>query len=394
MPNIINRYIIRELSAVFLGSLAALTSVLIIIGLVKEAVQNHVPLVHVIQLVPYVVVEMSRISLPVTLLLAVTTFFAKMSGSNEITALKSLGIPPRKVFLPIWCLSILISIFAVWVNEMAVTWGRTGAAMVIYKGAEDILLGQLKTTHRFETDKKDITIMVRGVENKKLIHPTIILKKESATIEAETAEINIDFNNEIMSVNLVDIKVIGERGTFRMASQQREVTIPLSEIISAGTQDSSPSVMALAKIPEQVDETQTSIEKQRRTIAAYRIFGAAFGSAEDWNLPAVTDAEKKITSLQTAVSRLNVEPYRRWATGFSCFCFVWLGAPLAVWMRKTDFFSSFFACFIPILLLYYPLLMFGLDQAKNGNLPPLVVWLANLGIFLAGFWFLQKIHRY
>ncbi|MDR3181861.1 MAG: LptF/LptG family permease [Planctomycetaceae bacterium] len=391
---IINRYIFRELGTVFLGSLAALTSVLIIIGLVKEAVQNHVPLAHVIQLVPYVVVEMSRISLPVTLLLAVTAFFAKMSGNNEITAMKSLGIPPKKILLPIWFISILISIFAVWVNEMAVTWGRTGAAMVIYKGAEDILLEQLKREHRFETGNKDITIMVRGVENKKLIHPTIILKKESATIEAETAEINIDFNQETMSVNLVDIKVIGEKGAFRMASQRRDVTIPLGEIISTSTQDSRPSVMALAAIPEKLEESQTSIESQRRTIAAHRIFASALGSPDNWNSAEVINAERIMTSLNTSMNRLNVEPYRRWATGFSCFCFVWLGAPLAVWMRKPDFFSSFFACFVPILLLYYPLLMFGLDQAKSGNLPPTVVWLANLGIFLAGFWFLKKIHRY
>jgi len=32
----------------------------------------------------------------------------------------------------------------------------------------------------------------------------------------------------------------------------------------------------------------------------------------------------------------------------------------------------------PILIGYYPLLMYGIDQAKSGNLPPYSVWLANL----------------
>ncbi|GHT10083.1 permease [Planctomycetales bacterium] len=396
MPNIIYRYILCDLGTVFVGSFVALTSVLIIVFLMKEAVQNHVPMTQIIQLVPYVVVTVSSISLPVTLLLAVTTFFAKMSGNNEIIALKSLGVPPRSIFLPIWVFSIVISVFAVWVNEMAVTWGRTGAAMVVYRGAEDILLGQLKKDHRFETGNKNITIMVRGVENKKLIHPTIMLKKEAMTIEAETAEINIDFNKELMTVKFVGINATaGEKGTpLRMVIQQRDISIPLSDIVSTGASDSRPSVMALNKIPEAISESQKNIENQRRIIAANRIFALPFAAIDEMNTAVIADAKKKCNSLQSNISRLAVEPYRRWATGFSCFCFVWLGAPLAVWMKRSDFFSSFFACFVPILMFYYPLLMFGLDQAKSGSLPPIIVWLANLGVFVAGFWFLKQINRY
>jgi len=44
--------------------------------------------------------------------------------------------------------------------------------------------------------------------------------------------------------------------------------------------------------------------------------------------------------------------------------------------------------------LYYPLLMFGLDQAKKGTLPPMCVWTANIGIGLIGLYFLRQIHRY
>jgi lipopolysaccharide export system permease protein len=397
MLSIIYRYILRDLGTVFIGSFVALTSVLIIVFLMKEAVQNHVPMTHIIQLVPYIVVTVSSISLPVTLLLAVTTFFAKMSGNNEIIALKSLGVSPKSIFLPIWIFSIIISVFAVWVNEMAVTWGRTGAAMVVYKGAEDILLGQLKKEHRFETGNKNITIMVRGVENKKLIHPTIMLKKESATIDAETAEINIDFNKELMSVKLVGIKVTGtgDKGIVRMDSPLRDVTIPLSDIIStSGASDSRPSVMALNRIPEAITESKKNIENQRRIIAANRIFALPFAAVDEMNTAVIADAKKKCNSLQSNISRLEVEPYRRWASGFSCFCFVWLGAPLAVWMKRPDFFSSFFACFVPILMFYYPLLMFGLDQAKSGSLPPMVVWLANFGVFIAGLWFLKQVNRY
>ena len=63
-----------------------------------------------------------------------------------------------------------------------------------------------------------------------------------------------------------------------------------------------------------------------------------------------------------------MEPQRRWANGLSCLCFVLIGAPMAILMRNADFLTSFFVCFVPILLMYYPLMIVGVDQAKLGLL--------------------------
>ena len=68
--------------------------------------------------------------------------------------------------------------------------------------------------------------------------------------------------------------------------------------------------------------------------------------------------------------------------------------PVAVRLRNSDVFTSFIMCFLPILGVYYPLLMFGIDRAKSGDLPPLCVWLGNLMLALAGFWQLRKVIRY
>ena len=80
--------------------------------------------------------------------------------------------------------------------------------------------------------------------------------------------------------------------------------------------------------------------------------------------------------------RLLTEPHRRWATGFSCLFFVWVGAPLAIQMRNSDLLASFALCFLPILIVYYPLLVFGVDGAKHGTIPPWSIWAGN--VLLAG----------
>jgi len=92
--------------------------------------------------------------------------------------------------------------------------------------------------------------------------------------------------------------------------------------------------------------------------------------------------------------RLQTEPWRRWANGFSCFFFVLVGAPLAIRMRNADLWTSFAVCFLPILIVYYPLMAYGVDRAKCGELPPYAVWLGNVILAAAGLWLLRKIVRY
>jgi len=389
---IIVRYILRELGLTFLFGFVALTFLLLIVGLVQEARDKHIPLMYVWQLIPFVFAEMSSISLPMTLLLAVTIFFARMSGSNEVIALKALGVPPSAFLMPVFVIAFIVSLIGFSINELSVTWGREGVSTVIFRGAEDILIGQLKKEQRFETDDKQVTILVRGVnEQNQLIEPTIMLKKESTRIEARTAQLSIDLETKKLKVKFDDMRIFS--GGIRIFMPDRVVEIPLSEIVPDGKSD-RPSNMDLTKINGARKKAVEEMEHQRRIIAAHRTFSATMGSVDAWTSSPIKNAEERIHSLQSYIDRLSVEPPRRWATGFCCFFFVWLGAPLAIWMRRSDFFSSFFACFVPILLLYYPLLMFGLDQAKKGTLPPMCVWTANIGIGLIGLYFLRQIHRY
>ena len=92
--------------------------------------------------------------------------------------------------------------------------------------------------------------------------------------------------------------------------------------------------------------------------------------------------------------RLLSVPQRRWAGGFACLCFVLVGAPMAICLRNRDFLTSFFLCFLPILIVYYPLMIIGADQAKNGNLPTIFVWAGNGMLMLWGVWLLRRVIRY
>ncbi|NIL96306.1 MAG: LptF/LptG family permease, partial [Planctomycetales bacterium] len=105
-------------------------------------------------------------------------------------------------------------------------------------------------------------------------------------------------------------------------------------------------------------------------------------------------SETQLRRQREQVFRLKTEPHRRWAAGFSCLCFVAVGAPLAIRRRFGEFWTTFFLCFLPILIVYYPLLMVSIDRAKTGALPPIVVWSGNVALLLWSGWLLRRVLRY
>ena len=110
--------------------------------------------------------------------------------------------------------------------------------------------------------------------------------------------------------------------------------------------------------------------------------------------PAHTAYEREMLRQERGrLNRIIMEPWRRWANGFSCLCFLLVGAPMAIRMRNADFLTSFFLCFLPILFVYYPIFMLGVDQAKRGSVPPIAVWMGNVLITLWGWWLLRRVVR-
>jgi lipopolysaccharide export system permease protein len=82
---------------------------------------------------------------------------------------------------------------------------------------------------------------------------------------------------------------------------------------------------------------------------------------------------------QSEIRSVDTEVLNRPALAFGCLCFVVVGCPIGIWFSKSDYLSAFITCFLPIVLLYYPLLLCGSNLAKNGSFNPiLAVWGANL----------------
>jgi len=133
---ILTRYVLSELLQVFLVALSALTLFMLVVGLVKEAQQQGLGLLQIVALVPYVLPEAMRFAVPGTMLFAVASVFGRMSAANEITALKAAGITPMAAIWPAAMLAVAVSLVSVWLNDVAVSWGRDGVRRVVVSSVE------------------------------------------------------------------------------------------------------------------------------------------------------------------------------------------------------------------------------------------------------------------
>lgn len=390
------RYVLAELLKVFCVALTGLTLTIMLVGVVKEAISQGLPPYHVMRLIPYILPDALRFSIPVTLLLAVTTVYSRMSGFNEVVALKALGISPVVLVWPALAIAFLLSLVSVWLNDVAVSWGRSGVQQVVLEAVDEIVYGMLRTDMRYNS--KQFSINVSRVENRRLIRPIVTVfargSTPTITIEAEHAELFADQQEKVLKIVLYNGRLdVADRASGRFNDRQ-ELEIPLTDASRAGDVSNHPSFTPLWQIPEEVTrQLETIAERQQEAAVrtACSLFTGEFGNlgGADWIF-----RQNSITDAQGRLFRLRLEPYRRWSAGFSCFCFVWVGVPMGIWLRKREPLTSFFLCFAPILAVYYPLLIYGINGSKNGTIPPISVWAGNFVLLLWGVWAMKKVLRY
>jgi len=387
------RYILLDILKINFAALLILTILLVMIVVVNQAMQLGLPLQHAIKLIPCSLPEQLRLSIPMTLLLATTISFSRMAGNNEIIAVKSLGIAPWQLMWPVWGLALGLSLLCVWLNDFAVSWGRSQVTRVIYRALEDIIYSELGKNGKIERQFGDdtYTISVDRVEGKKLVFPEIVSHKSQKTVKMDEAEIHVDYDQAVLTITFTNLLV--NTGNETILSSQKTFDIPIPNPEKTNPDLKSPSEVSMSEMEHQVEKCHARIATAQQKMASLTAFSLVTGDSS-WTVSQTwQDCETEVAHAAERLQRLHTEPNRRWANGFSCFFFVWLGVPLAVRLQRADVFSSFFACFLPILVLYYPLLIGGVNGAKSGTLPPSFVWVGNLCLGIVGYWFIKQIHK-
>lgn len=386
-------HVLMDVLKTFGFAVGIFTAVVVLFGVVQEAVRQGLPLYHALRLVPYVLPDALCRAIPVTLLLAVTRVYSRLSQDNEIIAIKAMGISPWSVIWPVLMVSFALGAVTVWLYDVAVSWGREGAKSVVIGAVEEIAYGMLRSEGAYEA--RGFSVSVTDVQDRRLIRPVFRQTEGRAevTFEAEEAILECDSAKGMLKITLRDA-VVDRNGDMMTFPGVHTHEIPLTDASKKSQRIGHPSDTPLSEVGDAKIRQEGLISEFDRELATRAAFDMAFGRSDVLNTR--TWARQNFTrrELVHILNRLNTEPHRRFAWGFSCFFFVWVGIPVAIYRKQADFMTSFFLCFAPILLIYFPLLLVSLDMAKKGDVAPWAVWGGNVVLLLIGAWVFRKVMRH
>ncbi|UUO07704.1 LptF/LptG family permease [Blastopirellula sp. J2-11] len=387
---IITRYILWEILKIFFLALGALTLLIVLVGVVQQALREGLGPGPIARIIPYMIPDALRFSIPGTILFASCSVYGRLASGNELAALKAAGVSPLAALWPGYAIALVLSIACVWLNDIGVSWGSQGVRRVLVQSFEEIAYGMLRTHKSFSSDK--LSILVREVDGRRLMRPQIVAAATPTSpqllISAAEAELHSDENHQLI-ISLIDSRIESDgsrQGVFEHPGRMDHV-VSLSDELSI--EHRSPSKISSARIPQVLREERQIVQVQEEADLAWSAFSQV----------ATLDAAQRsppidISYINSQINRLRTEPWRRWANGFSCLFFVLLGVPLAIKQRNPDFVTSFFMAFLPVLLVFYPLLAFAVDRAKDGALPPQAVWIGNVALLLVSLYYLRMVWRY
>jgi len=379
---ILTRYVVWEVLKFFLAALVGLTLVVTLGMGVKEGLSRGLPPEVMLRTMPFMLPEMLGITIPVAMLYAVSSVFGRMTGANEVVALKSLGISPMAVVWPVLVLATFMSLGTVWMYEIAASWCRPNVARTVGESIEEIAYSMLRTNHSFGPPQiSQFSIVVKRVDGRKLVQPTItIFGQPKVTLMAAEAELHTDWKTRELTITCWNAEVDqGQgRGFFPGKFEQ---TVPL--VVPAADRYHRDWV-AMSDISDRIAELNIRLRQQEQLLDANKKLGEP-PSAKD---------EEDIANTRHLIFRLKTEPHRRWSNGFTCLCFALIGTPAAMLWRHADVLTNFFVCFLPILAIYYPLLMLGEDLSTSGRLPPIAFWTGNVILATPAVLLLRRIIRH
>jgi lipopolysaccharide export system permease protein len=396
---VLTRYAVWEVLKVFLAALIGLT-LMVTLGMgFREGLSRGLPALVVLTIMPYMLPEMLGITIPVAMLYAVSSAFGRMTGMNEIVALKSLGINPMVLVWPVLVLAAFMSLGTVWMYEVAATWCRPKRERIMCEALEEIFYSVLQKNRSFDDPRFPIAVTRQKMVGRKLVGVIITLRgqpnRAQTTITAEEAELSTDRSDpNAPKLNItykhfvVDIE--GSVTYSNRGSEKFTVNIPLPV-----TDPYHRDWIAMKDIPNRIIELQAQVDKLEADLPAIKKIANAnqiLGILD----PSVNPERiaEQIADKHFRINRLKTEPYRRWSNGFTCLCFALIGIPVAMLWRHVDALTNFFVCFLPILALYYPLLMLGDDLTTTGRLPPIFFWMGNVVLTIPAVLLLRWINRH
>lgn len=386
--------ITRDLLVINSMTLSVLSLIMLFIGVVREAIRQGLPFKACLEILPYALPNAIVFALPAATLYSTCVVYGRLASDLEILVLESIGVNSKILLRPAMIVALLASLLTVYTVDIAFVWGHHGIVRTILRAVDEMAYSTLKRNGSFVY--KDFSISALGVDGDRILNPDITFSTGdgSVNITAEEAKIvSTEIGSGIL-VTLYSGTISDSRGNHFYFPGKQQYEFSLLDKDEQSLLDANPSHIPLSLMQTALNESSNHLSSTRTATAAqlgFDIISSRFTAAQSASR---LDLVGRVEAEQRRLLRLQAEPFRRWASGFSCLAFALLGAPISLRLKHADSATVFGLCFLPILVIYYPLFALGLTLAKNGSIPPYGSWLGNGVLMLLGYVAIgSKFHR-
>ncbi len=381
---LIDRYLGRELlvSAVF----AVLTlSLVLVLGqifrqLFKFVIDHNIPATYIITFVAYVLPLSLIFSIPWGFLTAVLLVFGRLSGGNELTALRNAGLSTWRIARPILILSVLFSLLCLWIN-----------LYVAPQAQRDLKEAFLKVTTSNPAAAFSGDTVIRDFPGKKIyvgsndghklqnIH-VFSLNANNKPIEvlyAHTGSLETDLVHKQIKMRLENIR-----------SEQRDTSAPddLTKIHDGIRMGDFVYPISLEDLYIQkqgrqkveaynYEELRDDLQRKRDQLAK---------DTEHFNAQPDAAAKRLVRNDTSAVAAAATELNKRFSYSLACFTFALIGIPLGITAQRQET-SAGFGLGLVVAFTYFVIIIVVNTFREKANVhPELLIWLPNVIFLLLG----------
>jgi lipopolysaccharide export system permease protein len=389
LGSILNRIIFWELVKIFLLSLVGITGILLLAVVVVEAQNQGLGPMQILAIIPLAVPSTLPYTIPATTLFATCVVYGRLAHDNEILAVKAAGINILHIVKPALLLGLTTSVAtsALYYDLIPGTYHRMKT--IFLNDVENVMYTILKRQGQFSHAKVDYVIYVKRVEGRTLVEAQFMHRDKKVyrfdvIARAQEAELRVDQAHHKLDVLMRHCYITSNGGETAVVEEKIwPIDLPPDLTDDRRYRQTDMTWPELGQFREELRE---KVAQKDEEIALN--VGLLALNAPPAGLPKhIANLRNEKKQAEGQIRTIESEMQRRPAIALGCLCFVLVGCPVGIWFSRSDYLSAFVICFLPIVIIYYPLILCGENLSRAGKLDPLIaLWAADalMGVVAAG----------
>jgi lipopolysaccharide export system permease protein len=401
-------YVFQEFSKTFLVAFLAVIIVLfVVMGYKQVSVQKGLDFVSVFSLFPFLMAKAMPYALPFGTVCACALAYGRLSGDNEISAMRTSGVHLHHIITPVLAFSLLASVVTYAVDDLLSPVLRNQSERVqdrVLRNLVQQFSSMGSPTYSWQiSDTKKIYLYVDRIKGDELQGVAVFMAEDNQidqTIIAQSARLKYDVvKDEGEQQNRKRLTIILKAGTVKQINPDRPARINIVPAQIGGDRETLlPYFFGSSGDAGDYGDPSYNNTAENQALARHlreKIAEANGKIASGQLSPKETRAVKDgIGNFTKSLNDVRLEIYGRLALATSCFFLALVTVPLSIIIKRGHVIVAFLIGLSLVVVYMVAFLMGSKFLGMGGYVHPAVaVWLPNLLLFAGGGWLMWVVFR-